>query len=73
MRPEALFLATALAHGGLGAYTLFRVRRRAPVPLEEREAFQTLPSERAATPESLRLDPRSPPEEPAEEGQRRAA
>ncbi|PZO79096.1 MAG: MFS transporter [Mesorhizobium amorphae] len=62
LRPEALFLATAGAHLALAAYTLLRIRRRAPVPLEEREAFQTLPAERAVTPESLRLDPRGPAE-----------
>lgn len=60
--PEALFLATALAHGGIAVYTLIRVRRRAPVPLQDRDAFQTLPPERGATPEALRLDPRNPRE-----------
>lgn len=66
LRPEALFLATAVAHGALGLYTLMRVRRRAAVPLEERGSFQTLPAERAVTPESGRLDPRNPGEdEPA--------
>ena len=33
--------------------------RRAPVPVEDREAFKTLPADRAVTPEALRLDPRS--------------
>lgn len=59
LRPEGLFLATALAHFGLAGYTLLRIRRRAPVPIGDREAFKTLPSERAVTPEALRLDPRS--------------
>ena len=59
MRPESLFLATALAHIGLAGYTLLRIKRRAPVPIEAREAFQTLPVERSITPESLRLDPRT--------------
>jgi MFS family permease len=59
MRPESLFLATALAHLLLGVYTVLRISRRAPVPLGERENFQTLPAERAVTPEALRLDPRS--------------
>lgn len=58
-RADAIFLATALAHLGLAGYTLVRIRARAPVPIAERESFQTLPSERAVTPESLRLDPRS--------------
>ena len=64
MRPESLFLATALAHFLLVGYTLLRIRRRAPVPLDEREAFKTLPAERGTTPEAARLDPRTP-QEPA--------
>jgi MFS family permease len=63
MRPESLFLATALAHFAIVGFTLLRIRRRAPVPLEEREAFKTMPSERGATPEAARLDPRTQPEE----------
>ena len=59
MRPESLFLATALPHGLLVVYTLMRIRRRAPVPIDEREAFKTLPSDRGATPEAVRLDPRT--------------
>lgn len=59
MRPEGLFLATALAHAVLGAYTLLRIRQRAPVPIEEREAFTTQPSERAVTPAVVHLDPRT--------------
>jgi MFS family permease len=61
-RPEGLFFATAIAHLVLAAYTLLRIRRRAPVPMEERESFQSHPSERAVTPELLRMDPRSEPE-----------
>jgi len=59
LSPESLFLATALAHFVLAGYTLLRIRRRAPVPLEEREAFKTLPAERGVTPEVARLDPRA--------------
>ncbi|KRA00357.1 MFS transporter [Mesorhizobium sp. Root157] len=59
MRPESLFLATALAHICLAGYTMLRIKRRAPVPIEERDAFKTLPVERSITPESLRLDPRT--------------
>ncbi|MCO5064668.1 MAG: MFS transporter [Rhizobiaceae bacterium] len=58
LRPEGLFLATAFAHAALGCYTLLRISRRAPVPVEDREAFQTLPADRAVTPEAVRLDPR---------------
>ena len=64
MRPESLFLATALPHGLLVAYTMLRIRRRAAVPVEDREAFKTLPADRGVTPEAARLDPRTPnPEE----------
>src|SRR5690606_33930821 len=60
MRPESVFLATALPHALLVGFTLLRIRRRAPVPIDEREAFKTLPSERGVTPQALRLDPRTP-------------
>ncbi len=59
MRPESLFLATALAHVALAGYTLLRISRRAPVPLEAKDAFKTLPADRGATPEAGRLDPRT--------------
>ncbi len=59
MRPESLFLATALPHALLVGYTLLRISRRAPVPRGDREAFKTLPSERGVTPEAARLDPRT--------------
>ncbi|MDH6234243.1 MFS family permease [Mesorhizobium soli] len=63
LSPEGLFLATALAHFALAGYTLLRISRRAPVPVEAREAFNSLPSERGVTPEALRLDPRTPAEQ----------
>lgn len=59
MRPESLFLATAAAHAALAGYTVLRINRRAAVPVGNREAFQTLPSDRALTPEAVRLDPRN--------------
>ena len=63
MRPESLFLATALAHILLAAYALLRIRARAPVPREAKDAFKTLPADRALTPEATRLDPRTKPAE----------
>jgi MFS family permease len=69
LRPESLFLATALAHLSLAGYTMLRVRRRAPPPVEERAAFTTQPAERAVTHASVRLDPRA---EAAEEEPARA-
>ncbi|MDS1136816.1 MFS transporter [Nitratireductor indicus] len=62
-KPETLFLITALAHMALAGYALLRISRRAPIPAEEREAFKTLPSERAATPQAAVLDPRSDTDE----------
>lgn len=67
MRPEGLFLATALSHFLLTGYTMLRIRRRAPVPPEEREAFQSVPAERAVTPQAVMLDPRTQFEEVTEE------
>ncbi|THF57100.1 MFS transporter [Ollibium composti] len=62
VRPEGLFLATALAHLSLAGYTLLRIKARAPVPIEDRDAFKTQPAERTLTPEAARLDPRTKPE-----------
>jgi MFS family permease len=67
LRPESLFLATALPHLVLAGYTMLRITRRAPVPIDEREAFKTLPSERAVTPQAVLLDPRSDTEETGEQ------
>lgn len=71
MRPESLFLATAFAHALLAAYAMLRIRARAPVPIGEREAFQTVPAERAMTPQSMQLDPRTSDNE--DEAQREEA
>jgi len=59
MRPEAIFLATALPHVALAGYAMLRVRRRAPPPADERAAFTTQPAERATTPAVHLLDPRA--------------
>ncbi len=71
LRPESLFLATALPHIVLAGYTVLRISRRAPVPIEDREAFKTLPSERAVTPQAVLLDPRSDMEEAGDPGEDR--
>ena len=63
MRPESLFLATALAHSVLVGYTALRISRRAPVPVEDREAFKTLAADRNSTPQAALLDPRTPADE----------
>lgn len=62
LQPESLFLTTALAHFLLAGYAAMRIGRRAPVPVGARDAFKTLPVERAVTPEAGRLDPRTPAE-----------
>lgn len=61
LRPESLFLATALAHLLLAAYAVLRISRRAPVPQGAKDAFKTLPADRVITPEAARLDPRTKP------------
>src|SRR5690606_28907200 len=63
LRPESLFLVTAAAHLGIAVYAALRISRRAPVPVEEREAFAVLPAERAVTPQSVMLDPRADAED----------
>lgn len=72
LRPESLFLVTALAHLALACYAAMRISRRAPVPVDERENFNALPAERAVTPQAIMLDPRSDvdqAEQPAEAAQ----
>ncbi|MGN6465457.1 MAG: MFS transporter [Rhizobiaceae bacterium] len=73
LRPESLFLATALAHASLAGYTVLRIRSRAPVPVDEREAFQTVPAERATTPQAMHLDPRVDAGEGSEEAEKKSA
>ncbi|MFC6490676.1 MFS transporter [Nitratireductor sp. GCM10026969] len=63
LRPESLFLVTTAAHIGLAGYAALRISKRPPVPLDEREAFKTLPTERAVTPQTVLLDPRTDGEE----------
>lgn len=57
--PYVLFAVTAAAHLGVAAYCVLRIRMRAPVPADEREAFYMLPSSRVATPESFVLSPKA--------------
>jgi len=59
LRPEGLFLVTALSHALIAAYAFYRTFKRAPIPENVREAFRTVPSSRALTPESAALDPRA--------------
>lgn len=57
--PHALFIVTAIAHTGVAAYAIFRSRVRAAIPPSERESFTATPSSRAATPQTIALDPRA--------------
>ena len=57
--PHALFAVTALAHGGVAVHALIRSRMRPPVPAEEKDTFSAIPSSRAATPQTIALDPRA--------------
>jgi MFS family permease len=63
LRPESVFLATALAHLALVVYASWRVRQRPPVPIAERGDFKTIPAERALTPQGSLLDPRAESEQ----------
>jgi MFS family permease len=56
--PASLFTVTASAHLIIAAYAIFRTTRRAPVPEEVREAFQTVPGQ-TSTPQTAALDPRA--------------
>jgi len=60
--PYLLFAVTAASHLGVAAYALIRSRMRAAIPAEDREQFASIPSARAATPESINLDPRAVPD-----------
>lgn len=57
--PHLLFAVTAAAHLAVAIYAIVRSRIRASVPGAEKENFASPPSSRAATPESINLDPRA--------------
>ncbi len=57
--PEGMFAVTAIAHLLLAGYAMVRSVKRAPIPIGLRRVFRSTPSERALTPQSVRLDPRS--------------
>ena len=59
--PYALFSVTALAHILVSAYAVFRSRRRAALPPEERDSYAGSPAlaPSLSTPESVLLDPRA--------------
>lgn len=57
--PEGLFITVAACHAIMIAFTIWRIMKRAPVPIEARDEFVIMPSARYSTPESLAFDPRS--------------
>jgi MFS family permease len=57
--PAGLFVVSSVAQAGIGIYAILRSFKRAPVPIGLRSLFRSTPSERALTPEAVRLDPRS--------------
>jgi MFS family permease len=59
--PYALFAVTAMSHVLVTAYAIFRSRRRAPVPVDERDSYAGSPAlaPSLTTPESLLLNPRA--------------
>jgi MFS family permease len=59
--PYSLFAVTAFAHILIVAYALIRSRMRAPVPVGERDSYQSVSSGTTVTPESLALNPRAQP------------
>ena len=59
--PYSLFGVTAIAHVLIVAYAILRSRRRAPVPVGERDSYQSVSSGTTVTPESLALNPRAAP------------
>ncbi|KQV35114.1 MULTISPECIES: MFS transporter [unclassified Rhizobium] len=70
MGPYGLFMITACAHILIVIYAIFRSRMRAPVPVNERDAYSTINPGTLTTPESLQLSPRAAPlEENAEQPQ----
>ena len=44
MGPQGLFLILAGAHGAIGVFALYRMLRRAPVPLEEQYHYPNAPA-----------------------------
>ncbi|MFN3460630.1 MAG: MFS transporter, partial [Oceanibaculum sp.] len=61
---RALFAFTALVHGALGAFTLYRMKQRPPLPVEEQSDFVAVPE---TAPGIFQLDPRYEEEEAAGE------
>ncbi len=57
--PEAIFAVTATSHAAIAAFAFYRTFKRPPIPGNVREAFMTVPSSRAITPETAALDPRA--------------
>lgn len=59
--PYALFLVTAVPHVMMVVYAIFRSRRRATMPVEDKDAYMAVNPGTFTTPESLQLSPRAAP------------
>ncbi|SHF28704.1 Major Facilitator Superfamily protein [Kaistia soli DSM 19436] len=57
--PQGLFTFCGLMHASLIAYIFYRLSRRPAVADVPRDAFQSMPPLRDATPETIALDPRA--------------
>jgi len=57
--PRAVFAFTASVHLWIAGYALYRRMKRAHVPIEERDAYGSMPLPRATTTETAMLDPRA--------------
>ncbi|MCX5516090.1 MFS transporter [Kaistia algarum] len=59
LSPQGLFTFCGIVHVVLIGYTAFRLTRRPPTREVPRDAFQSIPPLRSATPEAIALDPRA--------------
>jgi MFS family permease len=58
-QPVGLFVVTATFHGALAISAFLRMRMRQPREASTREPFRPMAADKAATPESVVLDPRA--------------
>jgi MFS family permease len=64
--PAGLFTSFSMIHALLIGYTAFRISRRPAVRDVPRDAFQSVPPLKTATPETIALDPRADEPKPVE-------
>ena len=69
MGPSGLFVYAAVISIATAAFVGYRMTRRAPVPVDQREKFVNMP---ATSPQVSQMNPRVPPEAPGETEQNSA-